>query len=130
MRPTLETRLERARQLHKEGYNCSQCVAMVFDDAVGMDSGVIARLSSGFGGGVGGQRQVCGAVSGMTMVIGVKKYTAPVCKPELYKTVQEYCGAFKRLNGSIVCGELLQPGRKPCMELIEDAITIIHNGLE
>ena len=28
MKPTLETRLERARQLHKDGYDCSQCVAM------------------------------------------------------------------------------------------------------
>ena len=126
---SLEERINRARQLHKEGYNCSQCVFMVFDDVHGMDATVAARVSSGFGGGVGGQRQVCGAVSGMTMVLGMIKFSQPTDKPSLYKTVQDYSSEFKELNGSIVCGELLKPSRKPCMSLIEDAITIIHNKL-
>lgn len=126
---SLEERINRARQLHKEGYNCSQCVFMVFDDVHGMDSDVAARVSSGFGGGVGGQRQVCGAVSGMTMMLGMTKFSQPTDKPSLYKTVQDYSSEFKELNESIVCGELLKPGRKPCMSLIEDAITIIHNKL-
>lgn len=74
---SLEERINRARQLHKEGYNCSQCVFMVFDDVHGMDSDVAARVSSGFGGGVGGQRQVCGTISGMTMVLGMTKFSQP-----------------------------------------------------
>ena len=37
---------------------------------------------------------------------------------------------FKAINGSTICGELLKPGRKPCMELITDAITILHNRLK
>lgn len=126
---SLEERINRARQLHKEGYNCSQCVFMVFDDVHEMDLDIATRVSSGFGGGVGGQRQVCGAVSGMTMVLGMTKFSQPTDKPSLYKTVQDYSSEFKELNGSIVCGELLKPGRKPCMSLIEDAITIIHNKL-
>ncbi len=129
MKPTLESRLERARKLHKDGYNCSQCVAMVFDDIIGLNLDIIARISSGFGGGIGGQHQACGAVSGMTMIIGAKKFNTPACKPDLYKTVQKWCNEFKQINGSIICNELLQPGRKPCMELIEDAITIIHHRL-
>lgn len=126
---SLEERINRARQLHKEGYNCSQCVFMVFDDVHEMDADIAARVSSGFGGGVGGQRQVCGTVSGMTMLLGMTKFSKSTDKPSLYKTVQDYSSEFKELNGSIVCGELLKPGRKPCMSLIEDAITIIHNKL-
>lgn len=126
---SLEERINRARQLHKEGYNCSQCVFMVFDDVHEMDADIAARISSGFGGGVGGQRQVCGTVSGMTMLLGMTKFSKSTDKPSLYKTVQDYSSEFKELNGSIVCGELLKPGRKPCMSLIEDAITIIHNKL-
>lgn len=126
---SLDERINRARQLHKEGYNCSQCVFMVFDDIHKMDSNIAAQVSSGFGGGVGGQRQVCGAVSGMTMLLGMTKFSQPTDKPSLYKTIQDYSSEFKELNDSIVCGELLKPGRKPCMALIEDAITIIHNNL-
>ena len=126
---SLEERINRARQLHKEGYNCSQCVFMVFDDVHEMDADIAARISSGFGGGVGGQRQVCGTVSGMTMLLGMTKFSKSTDKPSLYKTIQDYSSEFKELNGSIVCGELLKPGRKPCMSLIEDAITIIHNKL-
>lgn len=126
---SLEERINRARQLHKEGYNCAQCVFMVFDDVHEMGTDVAARVSAGFGGGVGGQRQVCGAVSGMTMTLGMIKFNQPADKPSLYKTVQDYSSEFKEQNGSIVCSELLKPGRKPCMTLIEDAITIIHNNV-
>lgn len=130
MRHTLESRLERARRWHSEGYNCSQCVAMAFDDLHNLDNAIVARLSSGFGGGVGGQRQVCGAVSGMTLIIGLTGYDTPSGKQELYRTVRHYSDEFLRRNGSIVCGDLLAPGRKPCMSLIEDAITILHNRME
>ena len=129
MKYTLEERKERARMLHRQGYNCSQCVVMVFDDIHGMSEEVATRVSAGFGGGVGGMRQVCGAVSGMTILTGLAKYAKPSDKPMLYAEVQSCAEEFKRINGSVVCGELLQPGRKPCIELIEDAITIIDARL-
>ena len=129
MKYTLEERKERARMLHRQGYNCSQCVVMVFDDIHGMNEEVSMRVSAGFGGGVGGMRQVCGAVSGMTILIGVAKYTQPSDKPMLYAEVQSCAEEFKKINGSVVCGELLKPGRKPCIELIEDTITIIDARL-
>lgn len=54
MKYTLEQRKERARALHKQGYNCSQCVVMVFEDVHGLSEDVAARASAGFGGGIGG----------------------------------------------------------------------------
>lgn len=129
MKYTLEERIERARVLHKQGYNCSQCVVMVFDDIHGLNNDDIARVSAGFGGGVGGMRQVCGAVSGMTMITSLVKYAQPSDKPMLYADVKSVADEFKAINGSIVCGELLRPGRKPCIGLIEVAITIIDARL-
>lgn len=129
MKYTLEQRKERARVLHSQGYNCSQCVVMVFDDVHGLSEDVVARASAGFGGGVGGMRQVCGAVSGMAMLEGFAKYSQPADKPMLYAQVQSCADEFKKINGSVVCGDLLKLGRKPCMELIEDAITIIDARL-
>jgi hypothetical protein len=47
----------------------------------------------------------------------------------LYAEVKAAAEEYKALNGSVVCSELLKPGRKPCIELIEDAITIIDARL-
>lgn len=129
--PTLEQRLERARDLRKQGYNCSQCVYMVFDDVHGFDSEMSARISSALGGGVGGQHQVCGTVSAMSLVVGAAKYESPAQKAALYADVKKVCGAFSGLNGSIVCAELLadRPNRKPCLEYILDSITILDSYL-
>lgn len=126
---TLDERIARAKRLHKEGYNCSQCVFMVFDDTYNMNIDMAAKVSSGMGGGVGGQRQVCGCVSGMAMTIGMTKYIAPADKASTYKAIQDASNKFKDINNSIVCEQLLKSGRKPCIELIIDAITIIDNSL-
>ena len=126
---TLDKRIARARQLHKAGYNCSQCVYMVFDDIHELESEIAAKISAGFGGGVGGQRQVCGTISGMALTLGMTQYTTPADKPATYQAIKECSNKFTALNGSIVCGELLKPGRKPCIELIIDAITIIDENL-
>lgn len=126
---TLDERITRARQLHKEGYNCAQCVVMVFDDIYDLDTDTAAKVSAGMGGGVGGQRQVCGTVSGMAMTLGLSQYTSPADKATTYQAVKDCSNEFTTLNDSIVCSELLKPGRKPCIELIVDAITIIDKKL-
>jgi C_GCAxxG_C_C family probable redox protein len=126
---TLDERITRARQLHKEGYNCAQCVVMVFDDIYDLDTDTAAKVSAGMGGGVGGQRQVCGTVSGMAMTLGLVQYASPADKATTYQAAKDCSNEFTSLNGSIVCSDLLKPGRKPCIELIVDAITIIDKKL-
>lgn len=123
----LEHRLERARNLHKQGYNCSQCVIMAFDDLHGLSAENAAGVSASFGGGFGGQRQLCGAVSGMGMVLGLKRFGSPADKKMIYAATQQLSERFRGINGSLICGELLDSRRKPCMGLIEDAITLVHN---
>lgn len=126
---TLEERIDRARQLHKEGYNCSQCVFMVFDDLHLASPETAAKISAGLGGGVGGQHQVCGAVTGMALTLGTVHYSGPQDKAALYSLVQDHSNEFVRLNGSIVCAELLRLRHKPCIDLIIDAITILDRKL-
>lgn len=126
---TLETRIERARQLRKDGYNCAQCVLMVFDDIAGLPREALEKISAGFGTGFGGQGHVCGAVSGMTVINGLTGFNSPADKVATYRQVTADSAAFTQLNGSVVCRELKKPGRKPCMDLVIDAVTIIHNRL-
>lgn len=104
-------REELACKYFHDGYNCSQSVAMAFSDILGLEPVKVAELMSGFGGGFGRMREVCGAVSGMTFVTGALSPAAdPSNKAERtanYALVQELAGKFKEENGSIVCRELL-----------------------
>ncbi len=111
------TRSEKAQQLFKEGYNCSQAVFGAFSDDIGMELKSALRIASSFGGGMGRLREVCGAVSGMFMVAGIIfGYDEPKdteAKKEHYQLIQELAERFKETNGSIVCRELLGLGKGP-----------------
>ncbi|MCR5207658.1 MAG: C-GCAxxG-C-C family protein [Eubacterium sp.] len=104
-------RASRAKALFFEGYNCSQAVAVAFSDLIGLDEKTAARLVSGFGGGMGRLREVCGSFSGVVFVLsilyGYDEKRDNEGKKELYKIIQELSAEFERANGSIVCRELL-----------------------
>ena len=57
-------RKEQAMAYFKEGYNCAQAVFLAFRDLTGFEEKTALRLAAPFGGGLGRQREVCGAVSG------------------------------------------------------------------
>ena len=108
----IDERVEKAKRLFKEGgYNCCQAVVLAYNDIFGIDDQTAAAMSSGFGGGMGRMREVCGAVSGMVMLAGlIRPATDPTVKDwrtANYALVQEMAGEFKAINGSIVCKELL-----------------------
>ena len=108
----IEERVAKAKRLFKEdGYNCCQAVVLAYNDVFGVDDDTAAALSSGFGGGMGRMREVCGSVSGMVMLAGLM---APAADPSVkvdrtrnYALVQEMADEFRAMNGSIVCKELL-----------------------
>ena len=102
---------EKAVSLFESGCNCAQAVAVAFCDVMGLTPEQAAKLSSGFGGGMGRMREVCGAVSGMVMVLGaVDGYDRAgddEIKMKLYQKVQTLAGEFRSQQGTIICRELL-----------------------
>ena len=101
-----------AGDLFLEGFNCAQAVAVAFCDVTGMDQKEAAKLAAPFGGGMGRMREVCGAVSGMLMVLGslygYDNSDADSKKKELYRQVQDLAAKFREENGSIICREILK----------------------
>ena len=102
----------KAAELFMNDCNCAQAVLVAFCDVTGLDETFAARISSGFGGGMGRMREVCGAVSGMVMVLDqLYGYTDPgeedCNKAAHYALVQELAGKFREQVGSIVCREIL-----------------------
>ena len=102
----------KALELFHGGYNCAQAVAAAFCDKTGMDEKTAARMASSFGGGIGRMREVCGAVSGMYMVLGLLYgYDDPkddAAKKGLYHDVQALAEKFREVGGSIICREILK----------------------
>ena len=101
-----------AGDLFLQGYNCAQAVAVAFCDVTGLTPEFSAQMASSFGGGMGRMREVCGAVSGMFMVLGAlygyDNSDAESTKKELYKQVQALAEQFRAENGSIICREILK----------------------
>lgn len=148
------TRAERAYELFHSGYNCCQAVVLAFSDYIaahgGPDERVLISLCSGFGGGMGRMREVCGTVSAMTILAG---FICPAdngdkaAKAANYALVQQFAASFREANGSIICRELLgmpehgssapAPSernsayyqKRPCAELCAFAASIVDEYL-
>ena len=139
-------RVEKAKELFKSGYNCSQAVLGVFCEELGLDFETAMKLASSFGGGMGRMREVRGTVSGMFMAAGLA-YSTSDNKAQQYKIVQELARRFKEKNGSIICKELLAgvetstspiPSertetyykKRPCVDLVGDSVEILEQFLQ
>jgi C_GCAxxG_C_C family probable redox protein len=140
---------EKAKELFKSGYNCSQAVLGVFCEELGLDFETAMKIASSFGGGMGRMREVCGTVSGMFMAAGLafsNSDSTAENKKAQYQIVQELAQKFKDKNGSIICRELLQgvetstapvPSernqayykKRPCVELVGDSVEIFEQYL-
>ena len=104
-------RPDKAEELFRKGYNCSQSTFAAFADVLGMTVEEAAKIASPFGAGFGKLREVCGAVSGMTLLAGyLNGYDDPAdyeSKKELYRLIQKMCAEFEEREGTIICRELL-----------------------
>ncbi len=107
----MSERGDKAQQLFLSGYNCAQSVLIAFCDLTGLDEKTSALIASGFGGGMGRMREVCGTLCGAFMAAGIiNGYYKPGDfdeKARTYKMIQELAARFKEQNGSIICRELL-----------------------
>ena len=102
---------EKAAELFLQGYNCSQAVVLAFADKLDLDETVLKKIASPFGAGMGGLREVCGAVTGMYLVLGyLYGYDDPLdraAKKDLYEKVQLLAKRYEEENGSVICREIL-----------------------
>ncbi|MCR3758599.1 C-GCAxxG-C-C family protein [Clostridium felsineum] len=94
----------------KRGLYCSQCVLAAFSDELGLSKELALKISSGFGGGMC-EGDICGAVTGAVMALGLKYGNSVAdnkeAKEKVYEVTRTFCKEFKKINGSIICRELL-----------------------
>ena len=143
----MEDRIQKAVELFKQGYNCSQSICAAFADMYGYTEEQALRMSASFGGGIGRMRMTCGAACGMFILAGLETGCTDGKdkdgKEANYRVVQQLADEFAHRNGSLICGGIIRikqkkymttlyqkPGRRnitkkrPCTKTIEEAARI------
>ena len=134
---------------YKSRFTCSSAVFSAFSDELGLDPDTAKKIACGFGAGISKSGNICGAVTGAIMVIGLKygKTTQgdDAATEKTRALVQKFLQEFKKRHGSINCTELLGYNLgKPeefaqardnkqfvtkCPELVGDAAAILEQIL-
>jgi C_GCAxxG_C_C family probable redox protein len=132
----LISRIEKAKELFDGPYNCAQSVAAAFSDILGKQDDEIFRLMSGFGFGMGGERTVCGAVTGGIFVLS-STIKDPAQREEIYDKVYYLIHRFKEQNkGKLYCIDLVgehptdEEFQRICPVLIEQVVRETQNILK
>lgn len=148
----MEERVQKAVELFKKGYNCSQSVCAAFADMYGYTEEQALKMSASFGGGIGRMRMTCGAACGMFLLVGLETGCTDGANREgkeaNYRLVQQLADKFVQENGSLICAELLKLDRKkydnptpevrtdeyykkrPCVQTVETAARIWADYLQ
>lgn len=113
---------EKATKLHQSGFNCAQSVLCACGDYTRLDEKTALAISAGFGGGIR-SGEICGAISGAVMAIGVSQSGDPgdpEVKAGTAAQTKQLVNFFREKYGCVRCLELKKAG-KSCTELIENA---------
>ena len=112
----MESKKETAVEKFKKGYNCCQAVACTYCEELGIPEKDMFRLAEGFGSGIGGLKDTCGAVMGMFLTISL-----------------DAAEKFQQENRSIYCRDLKNAdGPQPlvcCTKCVKDAAALAEEYL-
>lgn len=146
----MTSRVEEAVKTFETGYTCAQSVFVTYADLFGLDRETALKLTSPMGGGIGRMREVCGAVSAMALLAGLKEGNTDPSNEEgkerIYLLTRQMAEKFKKKHETIICRELLgiqgmeesaKPSERtqayykerPCSRLIATAAEIVEELL-
>ncbi len=140
------TRVDKAVELFKGGFSCSQAMLTAFAPEFNMDDITALKVASAFGGGMAHTGETCGAVTGAFMVIGLKYGRTKVddtdAKEKVYRLSAQFISKFRMKHSSIICKEILghdisteqgqqqisenELGKTICPDLVQTAAEILE----
>ena len=130
--------LKRAQLAFSSGYHCAQSALIALAPACGLEQEEAARIAASFGGGVGGMGEICGALSGACIALGILKGDfAPgdlEGKETHYARVQRLAERFRAANGSLYCRDIKREDpaekKKYCTRCVTSAVEGLLEVLE
>jgi C_GCAxxG_C_C family probable redox protein len=100
--------LHSATDRFAQGFNCAQAIFAAFSAKLGVSSELALRVAAPFGAGMGRAGEVCGALTGALMVLGLEyARVRPEYKDEIYAITREFLGQFRQRHGATLCRELV-----------------------
>lgn len=104
-------KVDQAVSCFRQGFLCSQAILSTYGEPLGLDRNTAIKIAEGFGGGMAGMGETCGAVTGAFMVIGLKHGRTDAqdkeARAKTRELVREFTSRFASRNASIVCRDLL-----------------------
>jgi C_GCAxxG_C_C family probable redox protein len=117
----------RSLELFGAGFNCAESVLLGVSETLGYATGSLPQIATGFGSGVARYGEICGALTGAVMAIGLaqgRKNSEDVeARERTYQSVDVLLKEFHRVHGSLTCLELTgcdmrtEEGRKKAGQL-------------
>lgn len=114
---------------HKKGFNCCQAVVCSFAEEVGVGESLLYKMSEGFGGGMGTEKGVCGAMCGAAILSGLvhsdgNTEAAGQTKAVSTKAAGTMQEKFIEKAGRLICGEIKHGNNGEAVTLCDDCIRI------
>lgn len=116
---------EKAGCLFASGYNCAQAV---LEATTGINDPQMMDMADAFGGGIGGSKCLCGAVTGGVMALSLKGKG---------KKAAELMDEFKKKNRVTCCAALSRPYKwksrehlANCRRITEETATLVETILQ
>lgn len=107
----MKTKSDVAVKKFLDGYNCAQAVLYAFCGKLHFDKDTALRLASGFGAGMARRQEVCGALAGGIIALGLKHGRGEgedgARVDVTYRKVRELMTRFEAEHGSCICRSLL-----------------------
>jgi len=139
---------KKAQELFTSGFFCAESVlkAVAFEN--GMDSAMLPAIATGFCGGMSRHAEMCGAVTGGIMGLGLifGRNTVENTTQTCYEAVTKFLKMFKSLNGSLNCKDLIgydlgvaeeleqfrkeNPGYEKCLRFSMDAAFMVQEIID
>jgi C_GCAxxG_C_C family probable redox protein len=101
---------EKAKENFTIGFNCAESVLKSLANEMGVECSCIPKIATGFGAGLGRHGEICGAITGAVMALGLKYGRSDTKDPEVkeksYAIVNDFIKTFKSKFKNVRCIDL------------------------
>lgn len=129
----MEEKIKVATEAYRKGYTCSQAVFAAYAKELNIDSKTAYSIMEGFGGGIGGMQEVCGAFSAACAVVSFYSSDGEIndgkSKKYTYEKMRNMAESFQKEYNGITCRDILRgetPKAFKCEMKVKDAVLLVE----
>lgn len=100
---------DRAAARFLGGFNCAESILLTLAEHYGVNTPLVPKIATPFGGGIARTASICGCVTGAIMSIGAKygRTQSSEDRAKAYSAATSFMNAFEKRFGSSICYDLI-----------------------